>query len=455
MRRLRLPLILASVPVLAGVVVACERGGDPPRPDPPIAPSAPPPASTAAIDPETCRGCHEGHVTAWSGSMHAYATDDPVFLAMEARGQRETGGALGNFCVSCHAPLAVANARGAAVDPKSLPRTLRGVTCFFCHSVDATLDLHDGALRLAGDGAFRGAITDPVPSSAHASMYSPMHDRARPEAAATCGACHDVRMPSGADLERTYAEWATTVFAQATPEAKTCGGCHMPGSQGAAASVAASPVRTVHDHTMAALDVPLGSFPETAPQRKAVQLALDSALTAKLCVIAPGDVQITLENSRIGHAWPTGATHDRRAWVELRAFAGGAEVWSRGAAANDLPPDPRTEPDAILLGGTLFDAHAAPVKFLWQAASTRTVVLAPKTSDAPGGTHPLVTRYAPPANVDRVTMRVRVTPFAPEVLDDLVASGDLAASVRGNVPTFSLASTTLEWTKDRGYACVP
>ena len=30
-----------------------------------------------------------------------------VFLAMNERGQRETGGQLGPFCVNCHAPLAV------------------------------------------------------------------------------------------------------------------------------------------------------------------------------------------------------------------------------------------------------------------------------------------------------------------------------------------------------------
>ena len=39
--------------------------------------------------------------------MHAYAAEDPVFLAMNQRLQRETGGALGDFCVRCHAPMAV------------------------------------------------------------------------------------------------------------------------------------------------------------------------------------------------------------------------------------------------------------------------------------------------------------------------------------------------------------
>ena len=34
--------------------------------------------------------------------MHAHASDDPVFVALEQLGQRETDGALGTFCVGCH-----------------------------------------------------------------------------------------------------------------------------------------------------------------------------------------------------------------------------------------------------------------------------------------------------------------------------------------------------------------
>ena len=36
----------------------------------------------ALLDPATCGGCHEDHFQEWSGSMHAYAAEDPVFLAM-------------------------------------------------------------------------------------------------------------------------------------------------------------------------------------------------------------------------------------------------------------------------------------------------------------------------------------------------------------------------------------
>ena len=47
------------------------------------------------LDPQTCQGCHPDQFAEWAGSMHAYASDDPVFLAMNKRGQRETGGRAG------------------------------------------------------------------------------------------------------------------------------------------------------------------------------------------------------------------------------------------------------------------------------------------------------------------------------------------------------------------------
>ena len=69
--------------------------------------------------------------------MHAYASDDPVFRAMNARGQRETDGGLGDFCVKCHAPMALnekATTDGLNLD--AVPQALHGVTCFYCHTVD-------------------------------------------------------------------------------------------------------------------------------------------------------------------------------------------------------------------------------------------------------------------------------------------------------------------------------
>ena len=113
-------------------------------------------------DPEACKSCHPAQYEEWSGSMHAYAAEDPVFRAMNKRAQRDNP-ATGSFCMQCHAPLAVR--QGLTTDGSNLdevPAPKRGVTCYFCHNVDAVLGTHDNPLHLADDTTMRGEYRDPA-----------------------------------------------------------------------------------------------------------------------------------------------------------------------------------------------------------------------------------------------------------------------------------------------------
>ncbi|HWO25388.1 MAG TPA: multiheme c-type cytochrome, partial [Kofleriaceae bacterium] len=154
-----------AVPAL-GLVLALALGacGDPKLP------------IEALQDPSTCAECHPKHYQQWSGSMHAYASDDPVFIAMNRRGQRETGGALGDFCINCHAPMAkqLGITDFASFDPEALPPAARGITCYFCHNVKEVTSEHNNGLVLANDQTMRGGAKDPVDTSAHHSKYDPM-----------------------------------------------------------------------------------------------------------------------------------------------------------------------------------------------------------------------------------------------------------------------------------------
>jgi hypothetical protein len=198
---------------------------------------------------------------------------------------------------------------------------------------------------------------------------------------------------------------------------------------------------------MAALDVAMTPFPEAADQRASVVQNLAPALDARLCVTATGAIEVTLTNARIGHAWPTGAAHDRRAWLEVIAWAAGAQVFSSGAVAEGETPEPPLDPSLLLLRETLTDAHGAEAPFLWSAAAARATTIAAGAS--------VTARYTAPPNVDRVTVRVRVVPIAPSIVRDLVASGDLDPVAYATLPSFELRATSLEWTKDRGAACLP
>ena len=431
---------------------------------------APAPTLTTAelMDPTACKTCHPDAFTQWSGSMHAYAADDPVFVAMNARAQRETKGAVGPFCVKCHAPMAVAtNALVAPFDTTTLPQHLKGVTCYFCHSVDAVTGTHDNPLTLATDGVMRASIRDPTPNTGHHAAYQPLLDRNDPTSAQMCGSCHDIVSPLGAHLERTFEEWQGTVFSHAPPPVGlTCGECHMNGSSGLAAQYPGVGERKVHSHAFPGVDLALGDFPEAAAQQTLVQQALDSTLQAALCVKGMAGqvtIQVVLDNVGAGHSWPSGATQDRRAWVEVIAFTnadGGASTpfYSSGVVADGASVLALKDPDLWLIRDCIFDAQNKEVNMFWQAASHDSNQLPGAFTNVQSDpkyylTH--VMRAYPAATSmpsvlttmpDRVTMRVRVVPVGLDVLDDLVQSGDLDGGVKAKMPTLSLAGTTLEWT---------
>lgn len=415
-------------------------------------------------DPAECQTCHPDHYREWSGSMHAYAAEDPVFVAMNARGQRETGGALGDFCVRCHAPMAtLSGATKDGLNLADLPAAQRGVTCYFCHSVTGVEGAHNNPLTLAEDGVLRGGIADPVDGGAHESMYSELHDRTRMESSSLCGSCHDIVTPAGVHLERTYEEWQETLFSKEQSRL-TCGECHMEGRSGTAADAPGVKLRRVHSHAAPGVDLALTPFPEREAQRELVQRSLDSTLAAQLCVRGAGSPGATilavLDNVGAGHKWPSGAAQDRRAWVEIIAYSGDEEVYRSGVVEEGGSVSELADPDVWWMRDCLLDGSGARVHMFWEAADLDSNLLpGPVTSDptdpAYYETHRVRTFPRPtsvPSSLDtppdRVTMRVRLVPVGLDVLDDLIASGDLDPAVRGAMTSFTLASTELVWTAE-------
>ena len=413
----------------------------------------------ALLDPSNCLPCHAEAFREWSGSMHAYAAEDPVFLAMNKRMQRETNGAAGTLCVSCHAPMAVRLGKTKdGLNLAELPPSMKGVTCFFCHSVDAVEGTHNNPLRLAQDGVLRGGISDPAPAP-HRAAYSPLHDRESQASASLCGTCHDVVTPLGAHIERTFSEWQASLYAK--PGQLSCGKCHMEGSDGLAAKVEGAPTRRVHDHSMAAVDVALTPFSEEAPQRAAVQKLLDATLLSKLCVKqSPAGVvaEITLDNAFAGHKFPSGAAQDRRAWLELIGYRGGVQVFASGVVPDKKAVTSIADPNLWLLRDKIFGQDGAEVHMFWQAARFESELLsAAVTADPkdPAFFHSVTKTFTLPLpGPDRVTMRVRMRPMDFDLLDDLVATKDLDPAVLDRLPTYDLGGTTREWTSADGFRCI-
>ena len=427
------------------------------------------------LDATTCQACHVDHYAKWAASMHAYASDDPIFLAMNARGQRETGGRLGAFCVKCHAPMALAE--GATTDGTNLaqvPKSLHGVTCFFCHTIDAVTGSHDAAVALSGDLTMRGEYGDPVQNSAHASAADGLHDRTRAASAGLCGACHDIDSPAGAHIERTFAEWQASVFSQ--PEGDTCSQCHMARSQ-TAAPIAQTPGLTLpsrysYGHDFPGVDVALTAA--GPPALQGVQAFLATALQTALCVTQQGGVRVFVDNVAAGHFFPSGASQDRRVWAEVIASRGGQVIYASGVVPDGTPVTAvQNDPDLWLMRDCMFDEAGKPVDMFWQAASTEGNELpAPVTFNPTDPSYykthivqafPRALDGALPQMPDQVTLRIRVQPVGLDVLDALVSTRDLDPAIARAMPildvtprvTWTAAAATLTY-EEQGMpvACV-
>jgi hypothetical protein len=412
-------------------------------------------------DPEACRSCHPDQYDEWSGSMHAYAAEDPVFRAMNARAQRDNP-ATGTFCVNCHAPLAVRD--GLTSDGMNLddiPATKRGITCYFCHAVEAVDGTHNNPLVLASDDSLFGPFDRIASGTPHKGIYSRLMDDTTLESVDMCGSCHDIQNLQQAHVERTFKEWRETVFA-VSPGGATCAQCHMPGRDGPASTLS-SRVRRLHSHAFPAVDLALTPFPANNPQndrqRAAAQTLLDTVIQATLCHNPlTGRLELTLDNVSAGHGFPSGATPDRRAWVELTAFAGGAQIYSSGSAAA-FPLEASPDPDLWLIRDCLFDAAGHEVKMFWLPTTVTSNVLpggvVQTLTDPTSFTRTHIRKSYPatgtlPATPDRATVRVHLKALGDDVLDDFVASGDLDPGVPATIARYELGGgAALEWTPSK------
>lgn len=433
------------------------------------------------LDPRECARCHPAHYQQWLGSMHAYAAEDPIFLAMNARGQRETGGTLGDFCVRCHAPVAVALGKtedGLNLD--DLDPSLKGVTCYFCHNVESIGGTHasplpNNPLKLGLDAVMRGEFNDAIENDFHDSEYSPLLDDYTLAAGDMCGSCHDIVNGNGVHIERTHREWLDSFYDDPSPEnpqlaiyyGNTCGRCHMYGAP-TPMPIADYPgvrARVPRSHDMVGVDLALTDFPDSevgpslvARQTELMDAQRAPAVCAGLCVSdsdAGGqDVQVWLHNEAQGHAWPSGATQDRRAWLQLEAFAPeGGVVLRSGVVGDDESIDAAAslDPSLWVFRDVGRDADGAPTSMFWNIAAYDSNLL--PIADMNGLRYDRSTWRDRTWHVDEVVERVsiqlnlRAIPF--ELVDELASEEMFDPDlIKARIRTNVAASTMIEWTAD-------
>jgi hypothetical protein len=393
---------------------------------------------------------------------------------MNQRGQRETNGELGDFCVKCHAPMAVFDkltSDGLNLD--DLGHEDRGVTCYFCHNVAGVEGTHNAQLRLAADTTLRGPFDDALPTLAHGTEKSELFDENGSESSRMCGACHDIIMPKGVAIERTFKEYEASLFSKSAtgtpPPFATCIGCHMQGKRSVAADVPGAPERIVHEHFWPGIDVAFGDFPHREAMRSAIEdCQLGNASVAYFSLeVSPPNLFTFLVETNAGHNQPSGASQDRRMWLEFLAYDEDDNLIPEASSGNiadgeleEKPKDhPKHDPQLVLFGDRIFDENGKRVHMFWDAAKSaaypegyESLSLPPASTTYVEGKHVVVKQLraaAPNGLPARITARLRIRPIGIDVLDDLVQSGDLDPAIIAEMPTMTFGAQ-IAWSQADG-----
>src|SRR3989454_1171787 len=294
----------------------------------PLAPQGSPPArfSTleASLHPEACGTCHPTQLSDWRASVHAAATGPGVAGQMVEMLESDPPSALA--CLRCHAPLAeqaplVADNGALRPNPEHDGALgARGLVCAGCH--------------VRGHERFGPPRRDGSLASTAPRETLPHNGVTRTPAFLSsefCQSCHqfapDGFALNGKLLENTYAEWKASRFAR---EGVQCQDCHMPDRRHL--------WRGIHDPAMVRLGLTIVARTGASRYRAGDTIS----------------VTLSVENTRVGHAFPTYVTPRVVLSAELVDQAGEVVAGSREerVIARDVALDlSRERADTRLLPG--------------------------------------------------------------------------------------------------------
>jgi hypothetical protein len=182
------------------------------------------PAGRRADGSRDLRRLPPGSTTA-SGrvSMHAYAADDPVFLALNrAANGRPTARSVTS------ASSATRRSRSAQGSPPTAQPGRRaawakGVTCYFCHNaVDGHRRSQQPDPPRRRRQTMRGGLRDPIGSPAHRTAYSNLLDATKADLVASCAARATTSSPRPASTSSAPSPSGRPRSSPAPSRARSC-----------------------------------------------------------------------------------------------------------------------------------------------------------------------------------------------------------------------------------------
>lgn len=272
------------------------------------------PAPNDAYDTKWCgqSGCHEAEYEGWAKSVHSQSAVDPMMLYCAGVEQQLRGPQMSRQCAGCHDPVS------ARMGDTSL-KSKRGITCLGCH--DMTREI-----RAGGNADLEASSHDWTKDHkdwAKASLATLRDPR-------FCGGCHMQFVP-GTGLQpafATLAEWQASPFGDTPGHQTLCVDCHMP-QTGSGADHRAVGGNLYMGQRIGAADL-------LADQKAKLQSFMQLQATR-----TGSQVTVQVFDRGSGHAFPTGVSDLREAWVELQALDASGKLLARLGGTDDsglLPP---------------------------------------------------------------------------------------------------------------------
>jgi hypothetical protein len=366
----------------------------------------------AFVTNDTCGECHERQLQEMNGSMHSVAHVDRLYRSTAEIALHEAGPEVYALCAGCHTPHGVASGLVPDTPEEELPEVVKaGVLCDVCHQVSA-LSGGTGPWGEPGNGSIVLAADEdrkfgPPTGDDDAAMHT-VETRDFLSKSEFCASCHTVIHPfNGVRLEHTYAEWKSSVYAEAGIQ---CQDCHM-----RSVSDAQQVARTMKPVELTGLSEPSGEerpiarhffaggnfhadklgggtqHARMAAERLRGAASLELGVPADVHAGETMDIEVTVRNIGAGHSLPTSLVELRRVWVDLRvADELGNEIYRSGW----LDEGADLSEDVMRFGALAGDAAGQPTYKPWEV------------------THFIWKRVIPAKSAAADSFRVRVPPDA-------------------------------------------
>ncbi len=354
-------------------------------------------------DPVQCASCHADVVAQWDPSAHHGSSFSNRFYAASVDLTRKhRGNKTSRWCAGCHDPsLLLAGATAATIDPlvdkddvKTHPRAGDGIGCLVCHSITEGARTGGGGYLLRYTGLFKEPdAKDPKSVAAHKAAMKTKTT----ESPELCGSCHKVSLHADVNGKRWLrgqndfdgweqgpygfggAKTAGLVYAPEV-EAKRCQDCHMPyetAKKGDLAGKLVDGEKKLRSHRFLAANTALATFAHDADTLALQQAALRDVVrvdvfavrrglayapveTAKL---VPGEhvaFDVVVENTKVGHSFPTGTADSNQIWLEVEVRDAKGKLLGKSGA---LDADKELGNEAHTFGVLQLDATGKPALF--------------------------------------------------------------------------------------------